>query len=60
MPATSAGMTAGRRFDRSGADGGATPTIAAPNFLDRANFHEYNFANISEQRPGGWKCIEYI
>src|SRR3989442_14890539 len=30
-------------------DGGATPTIATPNFLDHANFHEYNFANISEQ-----------
>src|SRR4029450_5064188 len=31
------------------ADGGAAPTIATPNFLDHANFHEYNFANINEQ-----------
>jgi hypothetical protein len=25
------------------------PIIAALNFLDRANFHDYNFANRSEQ-----------
>jgi hypothetical protein len=36
--------------------GGAMPTYRAPNFLDRANFHEYNFFEEEKRTDlGGWQ-----